>query len=187
MRPQLSFEVPAEKIMKTVSTYRVGMFFIASLLTLGGCSDDVQTSSSSTGGEGGGGVSMALPAEGGVGDACAPNDGAALDLQIGVPVACDIASSGPQFRFYVYPGNTGSFSVGQSWAFDAATMGQMGSGTFYPDGIGGNPDSAQSGRISVTSVAMGTVDVNYEFVTSSGTKYAGSATLTVCPSMPMCG
>ncbi len=42
--------------MKSVSSCRIWALFISSLLTLGGCGNDAQTTSSSTGGDGGGGA-----------------------------------------------------------------------------------------------------------------------------------
>jgi hypothetical protein len=142
------------------------------------------TSSSGSGSSGG---SMTLPEEGGVGDACAPNDGPALEFTIGVKVVCDAVPHGPQFRFYAYPGSTNSFAVGQMWSFDSMAAEQMGAGWFYPDGIGGNSDIARSGSIKVLSVGMGTVEIHYTFVTSMGVSYAGDATITVCPSDVLCG
>ena len=185
----ISFDKPKANQFPNVRMFLcLGALMAFSAMGLVACGDDVQSSggdtSSSSGGSSG---SMALPAEGGVGDACGPADGPALDFTIGVPVACNTAPSGPQFRFYAYPGGTSSLAVGQSWSFDAMTMGQMGNGSFYPDGIGGNADNAQSGSIKVLSIGTGTVDVHYEFVTSTGASYSGDATLTVCPSMPMCG
>jgi hypothetical protein len=182
-----SFDKPKANNLSRVQTISCLVALVAfSAMGLVACSgDDVQSSGGDTSSSSGGG-GMALPAEGAVGDARAPNDGPALDFEIGVAVSCTEVPNGPQFRFYGYPGGTETLAVGQSWSFDAMTMGVMGKGWWYPDGVGGNFDLAQSGSLKVLSVATGTVSVHYEFVTSTGVKYAGDATLTVCSSKPAC-
>jgi len=183
----ISFDKPQANRFSRMQTF-ASLAALAMFSTIGlvGCSDDMQ-SGGDTSSSSGGGASMSLPAEGAVGDACAPNDGPALDFEIGVAITCTAVPEGPQFRFYGYPGGTKSLAVGQSWSFNPMTMGQMGKGWFFPDGVGGNADVAQSGSLEVLSVGTGTVDVHYEFVTSAGVRYAGNATLTVCSTTPMCG
>ncbi len=163
--------------------------FSVPMLFAAGCDDPAQTSGSGDSSSSGGMTPppKSLEPAGAVGDSCAPNDGSAIDFTIGVPTVCDAVPNGPQFRFYAYPADTTELAAGQSWSFDMATMGQMGNGQYYPDGIGGNSVQATNGLVEVTAVGAGTVDVHYEFALSTGENYAGDATLTICPSTPLCG
>jgi hypothetical protein len=144
-------------------------------------------SGSGAGGTGGGGA-LSLADQGALGDACAPNDGPALDAVIGAAPACNVAPGAePHVRFYAYPGSTMGLAAGQSWSFDQGTVGQELSAEWFPDGAGGNHDPAQSGSIEVLSVSATDARVRYQFLTAGGESYSGEATVLICPSTPVCG
>jgi hypothetical protein len=130
----------------------------------------------------------ALGSTGTVGDDCAPDDGQALTVVIGMAQTCTEAPGAePQVHFYAYPGSTSSLAAGQSWAFDEQSVTEGLSAQWFPDGAGGNYEAALTGSLAIVSVSGSEAEVDYEFTTAGGETYAGSATVLSCPSTPTCG
>lgn len=147
------------------------------------------TGGAATGGTGGsGGAPIALAEQGIVLNDCAPNDGPAIAARIGTPSVCgDTPNATPQVWFLAYPAQTGTLAIGDQWDFGGGSVGNL-SATFWPDGSVGGQTSPTAGHLQVKDIANADqVVFEYSFTTADGAHYAGTATIAICASQPLCG
>ncbi|MBK8256091.1 MAG: hypothetical protein IPK82_25910 [Polyangiaceae bacterium] len=145
-----------------------------------------------TGGSGGsagstttgtGGAPMSLVDSGFIENACAPNDGPAIEAQIGVTTACGAAlAAEPIARFYFYPGDLASAKAGDKWVSGGNPDLSV---TFMPTGPMGAMDAA-TGEIEFVTIDAMSVTVKYAFQTATES-YAGTVTLDICEKTDICG
>jgi hypothetical protein len=136
----------------------------------------------------GGGTTMMVGSEGTYQADCAPNDGPAVAFLVGVPPGCNNmpADATPQARFMAYPAQAGTLAAGDMWSYAQGSGGNLGIG-WYPEGTAGSSVNVKSGTLKVISVAQDGVQVDYSFETEAGAHYAGTAKLTFCMTMALCG
>lgn len=144
------------------------------------------TGGTATGGSGGtGGAPMSLAETGVAQDDCAPNDGPAISAYIGNPSVCnDTPNGSQQVRFLAYPAQMAMLKNGDAWDFASGNL----SAAFYPDGTSGAQVAPKSGHLEVVNVvSVDQVEFSYKFTTVDDVDYAGTVTLSVCPSQGLCG
>ena len=130
---------------------------------------------------------MSLAGDGLIQNDCAQNDGTAVSGNIGTASACGEAlGSAPQVRFLAYPASVASLVAGDKWTYVEGTIGELSVG-WLPEGPAGMVETAKSADLEVISASATEVELKYSFQTMDGTSYAGTATVSVCDSTPMCG
>lgn len=155
---------------------------------LGGSGGSVGGTGGVATGGGDGGATVSLADQGIAQNDCAPNDGAAIAVRIGTPSVCDdTPNAAMQVWFLAYPGQTGTLAVGDQWDYTDGSVGNL-SASFWPAGTSGAQTTAKSGHLEVKNlVSADQVQFDYSFVTTDGMSYAGTATVLICASQPLCG
>jgi hypothetical protein len=144
--------------------------------------------SGGTGGQGGAGGSAAVPVEGESRTikSCAPDDGTAFTIEIGLPQAtCDAAQAGPLLRISFYThvdapaGNT--FVISQEITGDGQAI-------FNPGGDPSNLIFAKNGTLTVDTWDTASATGGYDIIFTDGTHLAGTFNAVGClTNSPMCG
>jgi hypothetical protein len=168
-----------------------------------------QAASSTTGGDGGGGAGSGEGGAGGAGGSaqgsggaggsaampvpgesravrdCAPDDGPARTITIGLAArTCDAQPAGSVFRmtFYTHVDSP----AGNTW--NLASNGGEAQGIYQPDGDPSNIIVVKTGSLSITTWDMMNAKGSYDVVLNDGTHLAGSFDAIAClTDQPLCG
>lgn len=133
----------------------------------------------------GGSAAMPVPGESKAARDCAPNDGPAITLTMGLAArSCDAQSAGSTFRitFYTHVDNP----AGNTWTFGSNVA--EAHGAYQPDGDPSNILYIKSGSLSISTWDMMNVKGSYDVTLNEGTHLAGSFDATAClEGQPLCG
>jgi len=184
---------------KSLSLMLVAMLVACGDAETGSQAGSSTTASSSVSGSGGGGTGGAGSGGGGTGGSavmpvageasatpsCAPDDGPAYTIDLGLPErSCVSKPAGPFLRltFYTHVASP----AGNTW--DMAIPAGEAQGIYQPDGDPSNIIVVKSGALSVTAWDTASAKGSYDVILNDGTHLAGSFDAIVCPGdPPLCG
>lgn len=116
--------------------------------------------------------------------ACSPDDGAAVEIQLGLADAtCEATmGTGPFLRLVVWnhgaPLDPGAYPL---------TASDDGMATYDPDGAGSTDAASATGSVTIVSWATGSIVGSYSVDLPDGTRLAGEFDVPWCESDVMCG
>jgi hypothetical protein len=142
-------------------------------------------SAQGSGGAGGGSAAMPVPGQSSAIRDCAPNDGPAITITIGLAArTCDAMPAGSVFRmtFYTHVDSP----AGNTW--NLAANGGEAQGIYQPAGDPSNLVVVKTGSLSITTWNMVDAKGSYDVILNDGTHLAGSFDAIAClTNQPMCG
>lgn len=118
---------------------------------------------------------------------CGPADGPAMRFLIGAPSQCP-PSQGAAAIAELYTYTASAPVAGQRWTYvEGGGNANNMSVTFCPQGNAGPCNAPVNASLAVDSVNGNMVGVSWVLTLRDGGIYGGTATVVVCPSMPVCG
>lgn len=133
----------------------------------------------------GGSAAMPVPGQSSATRDCAPNDGPAITITIGLAArTCDAKPAGSVFRmtFYTHVDSP----AGNTWNLDP--NGGEAQGIYQPAGDPSNLVVVKTGSLSITTWDMVDAKGSYDVTLNDGTHLAGSFDAIAClTNQPMCG
>ncbi len=179
---------------------------LGALLWLVACTsksgESTGTTSGTTGGGGGGGGNTTAPLSNGPGDSvvlsasCAPNDGPAWSLLIGLGAACDAGAPDPSAPFVHINIYDGPFMASPLAGELSWTDSSSGSLTYAPDGSNGALQYIDNAALHITSWESWSGEPTevgaevtgwYTTVLDDGTEIGAAFSGPWCGGSPMCG
>lgn len=118
---------------------------------------------------------------------CGPADGPAMRFLVGAPSQCPPSQgAAATAEFYTY--TSSAPAAGQRWTYvEGGGNANNMSVTFCPQGNAGPCNAPVNASLAVDSVNGNMVGVSWTLTLRDGGIYGGTATVVVCPSMPVCG